>query len=57
LDGQIIGAASSQAFFSTVVGLSNLTLGANVTASGTRWGFAGTIDRAAVFTDDTAPAR
>ena len=49
LDGQVIADASGQGFFSSVAGLGNLTLGADVAATGTRWGFVGTIDRVGVF--------
>ncbi|WP_082763610.1 exo-alpha-sialidase [Frondihabitans sp. PAMC 28766] len=49
LDGTIIGTATSGAFFSAVPELTNLTLGANVAAVGTRWQFSGTIQSAAVY--------
>lgn len=49
LDGTVLGSTTTSAFFSTVPGLGNLTLGANVAAAGTRWQFAGEIDSAAVY--------
>ncbi|MEX0427374.1 exo-alpha-sialidase [Nocardioides sp. DS6] len=48
VDGHVVGTSSAQAFFNSVSGLGNLTLGANVAANGTRWQFAGTIESVTV---------
>ncbi len=47
LDGQVI--VSGRGIFSSVVGLGNPTLGAELAATGARWGFVGTIDRVGVL--------
>lgn len=49
LDGTVIGSTTTPAFFDTVPGLANLTLGANIAQTGTRWQFNGTIDTVAVY--------